>query len=76
VTQFGCGKNEQLPAPKPGGRYKINRHWGGRFCRGLSVPFKVNRVFRDGEGTFLSKQTHHPNSADGLPGCDGKYLVH
>jgi hypothetical protein len=32
-------KNYQLPAPKAGGLYNINR---GRFCRGLDVPFTEN----------------------------------
>ncbi len=26
----------------------------------LYVPFTVNRVFRDGEGTFLFKPSHDP----------------
>src|SRR6267143_5238145 len=38
VTQFGSGKNEQLPAPTTGGLYKTNRRQRGRSCRGLSVP--------------------------------------
>ena len=50
--------DNKLPAQKLGGLYKNNCHKQGRFCRGLSVPFTVNRVLREGEGMFLFKPGH------------------
>jgi len=48
VTRFGSGENEELPAPRAGGCYKINFHQQGRF-----VEASPSRFFRDGEGTLL-----------------------
>src|SRR3979490_1824288 len=58
VTQFGSGANAQLPAPSAGGLYKTNCNQRGRFCRGLSVPYTVNRVFQGGEGAFHFNLIH------------------
>jgi hypothetical protein len=56
VTQIGSGANEQLPAARAGGLYKIN-------CPGKDAFVEASpaRVFRDGEGTLLFHLSHDWN---------------